>query len=99
MCYTSAACHREKRRSTVWRLAFFMLSLCGYINTNSIMEKDNKPGKKQKAAGGSLIIGLSLGVVFGIIFDNLPVWMCLGTGIGLLAPYFFKKKDNDGGEA
>ena len=99
MCYTSAACHREKRRSTVWRLAVFTLSLCGYINTNSTMEKDNNPGKKQKVAGGSLAIGLSLGVAFGIIFDNLPVWMCLGTGIGLLAPYFFKKKDNDGGEA
>lgn len=56
------------------------------------MEKDNKPGKKQKEAGGSMIIGLSLGVVFGIIFDNLPVWMCLGMGIGLLAPSFFMKK-------
>ena len=63
------------------------------------MEKDNKPGKKQKEAGGSMIIGLSLGVVFGIIFDNLPVWMCLGMGIGLLAPSFLKKKDNGGGEA
>ena len=61
------------------------------------MEKDNKPGKKQKEAGGSMIIGLSLGVTFGIIFDNLPVWMCLGMGIGLLAPSFFKKKDNDDG--
>ena len=61
------------------------------------MEKDNKPGKKQKEAGGSMIIGLSLGVAFGIIFDNLPVWMCLGMGIGLLAPSFFKKKDNDDG--
>ena len=46
-----------------------------------------------------MVIGLSLGVAFGIIFDNVPVWMCLGTGIGLLAPSFFKKKDNDGGEA
>ena len=44
-----------------------------------------------------MIIGLSLGVAFGIIFDNLPVWMCLGMGIGLLAPSFFKKKDNDDG--
>ena len=87
MCYTSAACHREKRRSTVWRLAVFTLSLYGNINTNSIMEKDNKPGKKQKEAGGSMIIGLSLGVVFGIIFDNLPVWMCLG-----LLRAFLRKK-------
>ena len=63
------------------------------------MEKDNKRDKKQQEAGGSMVIGLSLGVAFGIIFDNLPVWMCLGTGIGLLAPGFFKKKDNDGGEA
>ena len=63
------------------------------------MEKDNKQDKKQQAAGSYLAIGLGLGVAFGIIFDNLPVWMCLGTGIGLLAPSFFKKKDNDGGEA
>ena len=49
------------------------------------MGKDNKPGKKQKEAGGSMIIGLSLGVVFGIIFDNFPS--------------FLKKKDNGGGEA
>lgn len=69
------------------------------INTYSIMEKGNKRDKKQQAAGGSMVIGLSLGVAFGIIFDNLPVWMCLGMGIGLLAPSFFKKKDNDGGEA
>ena len=62
------------------------------------MEKDNKPGKKQKEAGGSMIIGLSLGVTFGIIFDNLAVWLCVGVAIGLLAPSFLKKKDN-GGEA
>ena len=71
----------------------------GDINTNSTMEKDNKHDKKQKEAGGSMIIGLSLGVAFGIIFDNLPVWMCLGMGIGLLAPSFLKKKDNDDGKA
>lgn len=63
------------------------------------MKKDNKQDKKQQAAGSYLAIGLGLGVAFGIIFDNLPVWMCLGMGIGLLAPSFFKKKDNDGGEA
>lgn len=63
------------------------------------MEKDNKQDKKQQAAGNYLAIGLGFGVAFGIIFDNLPVWLCLGTGIGLLAPSFLKKKDNDGGEA
>ena len=61
------------------------------------MEKDNKQGKKQEPAGGSMVIGLSLGVAFGRIFGNLPVWMCLGMGIGLLAPSFLKKKDNDDG--
>lgn len=99
MCYGFAARRLKKMASAALRLAFFKLSLYGNINTNSIMEKDNKQGKKQKEAGGSMIIGLGLGVVFGIIFDNLPVWMCLGMGIGLLAPSFFKKKDNDGGEA
>ena len=59
------------------------------------MEKDDKQGKKQKSAGGSMVVGLSLGVAFGIIFGNLPVWMCLGIGLGLFAPSFLKKKDND----
>lgn len=60
------------------------------------MDGDNNGGKGPQAAGNYLVIGLSLGVAFGIIFDNLAVWMCLGVGIGLLAPHFFKKKNGDG---
>ena len=61
------------------------------------MERDNNNGKSPQDAGHYLVIGISLGVAFGIIFDNLAVWLCLGVGIGLLAPQIFKKK-NDGGD-
>ena len=69
------------------------------INTDNIMEKDNKQDKNQQAAGSYLAIGICFGVAFGIIFDNLAVWMCLGVGIGLLAPSFLKNRNNDGDKA
>ena len=72
------------------------------INTDSIMEEDNKQDKNQQAAGSYLAIGICFGVAFGIIgiiFDNLAVWMCLGVGIGLLAPSFLKNRNNDGDKA
>ena len=56
------------------------------------MEEDNKQDKNQQAAGSYLAIGICFGVAFGIIFDNLAVWMCLGVGIGLLAPSFLKTR-------
>ena len=77
----------------------FSLSLFHNINTDSIMEEDNKQDKNQQAAGSYLAIGICFGVAFGIIFDNLAVWMCLGVGIGLLAPSFLKNRNNDGDKA
>lgn len=68
-------------------------------NTDSFMQKDNKKGKEQQAAGNYLVIGISLGVAFGIIFDNLAVWLCLGVGLGLLAPHFKKKRNDKGDKA
>ena len=63
------------------------------------MEEANKNGKSPQTAGSYLTIGICLGVAFGIIFDNLGMWLCLGVGIGLLAPHMFKKKDDNGDKA
>ena len=81
----------------VLHFTLFTLSLQANLTTKSIMERDNNNGKSPQDAGRYLVIGISLGVAFGRLFDNLAVWLCLGVGIGLLAPQIFKKK-NDGGD-
>jgi hypothetical protein len=92
-------CHVKKLRLFL-AIALTFRYLCFHnINTNSIMEEDNKQDKNQQAAGSYLAIGICFGVAFGIIFDNLAVWMCLGVGIGLLAPSFLKNRNNDGDKA
>lgn len=43
-------------------------------------------------------MGLSLGVLFGIVFDNLAVGLCLGVAFGLMDFSKFRKKDDAGGK-
>ena len=92
-------CNENKRKfhALSFCIAHGLHYLCSAnLTTRSIMEKDDKQGKSPQAAGNWLTIGISLGVAFGIIFDNLAVWLCLGVGVGLLAPHMFKKKDDTG---
>lgn len=101
LCFVNIGCGLAKkdkklRVSFLFAFTFHYFCLANLI-TKSIMEIDNKNGKSPQDAGRYLVIGISLGVAFGIIFDNLAVWLCLGVGIGLLAPQFLKKK-NEGGD-
>ena len=58
-----------------------------YSSRGDFMKKDN--GK----LAYYLPIGISLGVVFGICFDNIGIGICLGVGAAL--PLFpIKKLDN-----
>mgnify|MGYP004641382093 CR=1 FL=1 len=42
-----------------------------------------------------LPIGISLGVVFGICFDNIGIGICLGVGVaGILSLFPLKKKSS-----
>lgn len=44
-----------------------------------------------------LPIGISLGVVFGICFDNIGIGICLGVGAaGILSLFPIKKKSSAG---
>ena len=45
------------------------------------MEEEQKQKDKGNIDGSSLSIGLSLGTAFGIIFDNLALWLPLGVAM------------------
>ena len=54
------------------------------------MEQDGK--KKDKNTADYLAVGISLGVVFGLIWDNPALGLGLGVAFGLLAGRF-KSRD------
>lgn len=54
------------------------------------MEQDRK--KKDKNTDDYLAVGISLGVAFGLIWDNLALGLGLGVAFGLLAGRFKKKR-------
>ena len=61
----------------------------------------NAPKKKSSLAENWFVLGISLGVTFGIIFDNIGLWLPLGVGIGLVGPAWKKrmnKDDNNSGQ-
>ena len=53
------------------------------------MKKKKK--KKDKNTDDYLAVGISLGVAFGLIWDNLALGLGLGVAFGLLAGRFKKK--------
>ena len=53
------------------------------------MEQDRK--KKDKNTDDYLAVGISLGVAFGLIWDNLALGLALGDAFGLLAGRLKKK--------
>ena len=55
---------------------------------------DEGQKKKSAIAGEWLAMGIALGVAFGIIFDNLGLWLPIGVCIGLVGP----AKDNNTNE-
>lgn len=61
------------------------------------MRKDEDSKKKAGIADKWLGMGTALGVMFGIIFDNLALWLPIGVCIGLVGPALqrIKKNRND----
>ncbi len=56
---------------------------------------DEEPKKKISASANNwLIIGIALGVTFGIIFDNISLWLPIGVCIGLVGPVWKKRMKN-----
>ena len=60
---------------------------------------NNEPKKKKPTLAGEwLAMGIALGVMFGIIFDNIGLWLSLGVCIGLVGPGLKKKIKKDKSE-
>ena len=55
----------------------------------------NEPKKKSSLDENWFVLGISLGVVFGIIFDNIGLWLPLGVCIGLVGPAWKKRMNKD----
>ena len=51
--------------------------------------------KKPDIAGEWLTIGIALGVAFGIIFDNIGLWLPIGVCIGLVGPAMKRIKNKN----
>ena len=55
----------------------------------------NEPKKKSSLDENWFVLGISLGVTFGIIFDNIGLWLPLGVCIGLVGPALKKRMNKD----
>lgn len=53
-----------------------------------------EPPKKSIITDEWFIVGVALGVAFGIIFDNLGLWLPIGVCIGLVRPAMKRIKNN-----
>ena len=51
--------------------------------------------KKPDIAGEWLAMGIALGVSFGIIFENIGLWLPIGVCIGLVGPAMKRIKKNN----
>lgn len=50
-----------------------------------------EPQKKSIITDEWFIVGVALGVAFGIIFDNLGLWLPIGVCVGLVGPELKKR--------
>ncbi len=68
-----------------------MITLSRFINSKRMGERSKK---KSSISGEWFVMGVALGVMFGIIFDNIALWLPLGVCFGLVEPGLKKiKKD------
>ena len=54
----------------------------------------NEKKKKSALADEWFVTGIALGVAFGIIFDNIGLWLPIGVCIGLVGPAMKRIKNN-----
>lgn len=59
------------------------------------MEEEQKQKNKEYIDGPSLAIGLSLGTLFGILFDNLVLWLPWGLCLAYALSVMKKRKNKD----
>ena len=50
----------------------------------SIEAKDPQPDKSLNQIGLGLAMGAGVGTLFGILFDNLAIWITFGAALGLV---------------
>lgn len=46
----------------------------------------NEAPKKQSTNNEWFVMGIALGVMFGIIFENISLWLPIGVCAGLIGP-------------
>lgn len=51
-----------------------------------------KQGKKNIDTSEYLALGISLGMLFGVVFDNIGLGVCLGVAVSLLPSAFQKNR-------
>lgn len=51
--------------------------------------------EKQLQNGQYLSIGIALGVIIGVVMDNIPMGLCIGVGIGGAVTLSKQKKNKD----
>ena len=54
-----------------------------------------EPPKPSSITGEWFAMGVALGVAFGIIFDNLGLWLPIGVCVGLVGPAWKRIKKNN----
>jgi hypothetical protein len=55
--------------------------------------KDLQPKKASDQIGVWLVIGAGIGVVFGILYDNIPMGITFGAALGLVFGAAFSLKN------
>ena len=48
-------------------------------------DSTQQPSDGSKYIGAGIVFGSSLGVVYGIVFDQLAMGMCVGVSLGICA--------------
>lgn len=56
------------------------------------MTKDEDSKKRTGITDEWFVIGIALGVMFGIIFENIGLWLPIGVCIGLVGPALKRMK-------
>ena len=54
--------------------------------------------KKSAITDECFIMGIALGVMFGIIFENIGLWLPVGVCIGLVGPALKRIRNNNDNE-
>lgn len=58
--------------------------------THSVTENHSFPdepsdddGQSDRNVGTGLVLGLAMGLALGVLFEDIPLWLAIGAGLGL----------------